>query len=169
MNYASQQLGSPQNKNGSEQFSLYCCDQQSDIDYLRGKTSSFMLYDVKRSSWGHVVKLYLNMSCYRAYAKGQQREEDGKPYVTSVTIILFETTFAKLHRPFKRSFVNDQNTVILIEHHNKHAGNRPVTPVIHQRFAVLFFVPCCCVSSLLKCTKWIERNHRVIHFCFGEC
>ena len=55
MNYALQQLGSLQNKNGSEHFPLYYCDQQSDLDYLRGKTSSFMLYDVKRSSWWHVV------------------------------------------------------------------------------------------------------------------
>ena len=50
MNYALQQLGSLQNENGTEHFSLYHCDQQSDIDYLRGMTSSFMLYDIKRSS-----------------------------------------------------------------------------------------------------------------------
>ena len=48
MNYVLQQLGSLQNENGTEHFSLYYCDQQSDIDYLRGKTSSFMLYDIKR-------------------------------------------------------------------------------------------------------------------------
>ena len=102
MNYALQQLGSLQNKNGSEHFPLYYCDQQSDLDYLRGKTSSFMLYDVKRSSWWHVVKLYLNMSCYWTHAKGRQREEDSKPYVTSGTIILFEDNFRQLHRPFNQ-------------------------------------------------------------------
>ena len=48
MNYELQQLGSLQSKTGSEHFPLYYCDQQSDLDYLRGKTSSFMLYDIKR-------------------------------------------------------------------------------------------------------------------------
>ena len=46
MNYELQQLGSLQSKTGSEHFPLYYCDQQSDLDYLRGKTSSFMLYDL---------------------------------------------------------------------------------------------------------------------------
>ena len=169
MNYELQQLGSLQSKTGSEHFPLYYCDQQSDLDYLRGKTSSFMLYDIKRWSWWHVVKLYLNMSCYWTYAKGRQREEDSKPYVTSGTIILFKDNFRQLLRPFKRSFVNDQNTVILIEHRNLHAGNRPVMFVTHKRSDVLFFVPSCCVSSLLTCTKLIGRNHTVFHFCFGEC
>ena len=31
----------------------------------------------------------------------------------------------------------DPNTVILIEHHKKHAGNRPVTFVTRKRFALL--------------------------------
>ena len=45
-------------------------------------------------------------------------------------------------------FVKDQNTVVLIEHQHKHAGNRPVTFVTHKRFAVLFFASSCCVSLL---------------------
>ena len=39
--------------------------------------------------------------------------------------------------PLKDLFTKDPNTVILIEHHKKHAGNRPVTFVTHKRFAVL--------------------------------
>ena len=38
------------------------------------------------------------------YAAGRGRKENGKPFVTSVTIILFETSFAKLHFRLKRSF-----------------------------------------------------------------
>ena len=37
----------------------------------------------------------------------------------------------------KDLFVKDPNTVILFEHHNKHAGHRPVTFVTRKRFAVL--------------------------------
>ena len=48
----------------------------------------------------------------------------------------------------KDLFVKDQNTVVLIEHQHKHAGNRPVTFVTHKRFAVLFFASSCCVSLL---------------------
>ena len=48
----------------------------------------------------------------------------------------------------KDLFVKDQNTVILIEHHNKHAGNRPVTFVTHKRFADVLFVPSFRSSSL---------------------
>ena len=38
------------------------------------------------------------------YAAGRERKENGKPFVTSVTIIVFETSFAKLHFRLKRSF-----------------------------------------------------------------
>ena len=48
----------------------------------------------------------------------------------------------------KDLFVKDQNTVVLIEHQHKHAGNRPVTFVTHKRFAVLFFTLSGCVSLL---------------------
>ena len=43
--------------------------------------------------------------------------------------------------PLKDLFVKDQNAVILIELHNKHAGNRPVTFVTHECFTIFFFVP----------------------------
>ena len=36
-------------------------------------------------------------------ATGRQSEEDGKPCVTGVTIILFEVDFAKLHFSLNRS------------------------------------------------------------------
>ena len=45
----------------------------------------------------------------------------------------------------KDLMVKDPKTIILIEYHNKHAGNRPVTFVTHKCFAALFFVPSCCV------------------------
>ena len=38
------------------------------------------------------------------YATGRERKEDGKPCVTSVTIILFETTFRQISLSFKLNF-----------------------------------------------------------------
>ena len=38
------------------------------------------------------------------YATGRERKEDGKPCVTSVTIILFEATFRQTSLSFKRNF-----------------------------------------------------------------
>ena len=49
------------------------------------------------------------------YATGQERKEDGKPCVTSVTIILFEITFGKNSLPFKRSFCRRPENIDVIE------------------------------------------------------
>ena len=38
------------------------------------------------------------------YATGRERKEDGKPCVTSVTIILFEATFRQTSHSLKRNF-----------------------------------------------------------------
>ena len=38
------------------------------------------------------------------YATGRERKEDGKPCITSVIIILFETTFRQTSLSFKRIF-----------------------------------------------------------------
>ena len=38
------------------------------------------------------------------YATGRERKEEGKPCVTSVKIILFETTFRQTSLSFKRNF-----------------------------------------------------------------
>ena len=38
------------------------------------------------------------------YATGQERKDDSKPCVTSVTIILFENPSAKLHIPLRIFF-----------------------------------------------------------------
>ena len=35
----------------------------------------------------------------------------------------------------------------------KHISNRPVTFVTHKHFAVLFFLPSCCVNSLIFCAE----------------
>ena len=77
------------------------------------------------------------------YATGREREENGKPCVTSVTIILLEN-FSFLSKDF---FVKDQKTLMSIT--TKHAINSPVTFVTHKRFAVLFFLPSRCSKLTL--------------------
>ena len=87
---------------------------------------------------------------------GQQRKDDSKHWVISVTIILFENPSAKLHIPLKISFfrgakkdrykVNSQQNTQLITRH--------VHVVTLKHFAVLLFLPPFCVNSLLtKCYK----------------
>ena len=46
-------------------------------------------------------------------------------------------------------FVKDQKTLMLVKITTKHASYSLVTFVTHKRFAVLFFLPSCCVNSLL--------------------
>ena len=46
-------------------------------------------------------------------------------------------------------FVEEQKTPMLSEFPTKHASNSPVTFVTLERFAVLFFLPSCCVNSLI--------------------
>ena len=47
----------------------------------------------------------------------------------------------------------------------KHVSNSPVTFVIHKRFAVLFFLPSCCVNSLITSYRiidnfdWLRRHY----------
>ena len=48
---------------------------------------------------------------------GRQSEEDGKPCVTGVTIILFEVHFAKLHFSLNRSCCKGPETLILSVDH----------------------------------------------------
>ena len=50
-------------------------------------------------------------------ATGRQSEEDGKPCVTGVTIILFEVHFAKLHFSLNRSCCKGPENIILSEDH----------------------------------------------------
>ena len=88
---------------------------------------------------------------------GRQREEDGKPCVTKRDN---NSVWKQFSPNFTFLFVKDQNTVVLIEHQHKHAGNRPVTFVTHKRFAVLFFAPSCCVS-LLKSVLYGRKSNCV--------
>ena len=44
-------------------------------------------------------------------------------------------------------FVEELKTTMVSEFPTKHASNSPVTFVTHKRFAVLFFLPSCCVNS----------------------
>ena len=63
------------------------------------------------------------------YATGRERKEDGKPFVTSVTIIMTEKTFRQTS-PCKAKITT------------KHASYSPVT-FVTKRSAVLFFLPSC--------------------------
>ena len=62
--------------------------------------------------------------------QGRERKDDGKPCVTSVTIILLE-----------KPSVEEHKTSMLREFPTKHPGKSPVTFVRLKRFAVLFFLP----------------------------
>ena len=55
------------------------------------------------------------------YATGRERKEDGKPCVTSVTIILFEITFRQtlLSNVLSRSFCKRPENTDVSEVHNK--------------------------------------------------
>ena len=69
--------------------------------------------------------------------------------MTSVTIILFEITVRKNSLSFKQIFlVKDQKTSMLVKITTKHRSNGLVRFVTHKHFAVLFFLPSCCVNSL---------------------
>ena len=82
-------------------------------------------------------------------ATGRERKEDGKPCVTSVTIILLRQLYFPLNRSFckgpenigvkRRSRQNTQVTAL----------PSPATYVTHKCFAFLFFMLSCCVNSLL--------------------
>ena len=81
---------------------------------------------------------------------GRDREENGKPCVTSV----LEITFRQNSLSFKHIFlfVKDQKTLMLM-----------LTFVTHKRFAVLFFLPSCCVNSLLIANDERHRNYAPIN------
>ena len=66
---------------------------------------------------------------------GRRDIDDGKPCVTSVTIILFENNFRQTSRSFKQIlFAEEQKTSILSEFPAKHSSNSPVTFVSHKAF-----------------------------------
>ena len=68
-------------------------------------------------------------------------KDDGKPCVTSETIILFEKTFRQTLHSFKQIlFVEEQKTSMLSKFPIKNASNSNVTFVTLKRFAVLFFL-----------------------------
>ena len=71
--------------------------------------------------------------------------------MTSVTVILFELTFRQTFF-LTDLFVKDQKTLMLAKFTSKHASDGLVTFVTHKGFAVLFFLPSCCVNSLIMQT-----------------
>ena len=60
--------------------------------YLQINETEFMYFIIAPSSTFSLVNL----------RKGRERKEGGKPCVTSVTIILFETTFPQTSHSFKQ-------------------------------------------------------------------
>ena len=83
------------------------------------------------------------------YATGQEGEEDGKP---CVTIILFEKRLPQTSSIFLYTdlFEKDLKHWNLVKITTTHTSNSPVTFVTHTHFAVLLFLPSCCVNSLLS-------------------
>ena len=79
-----------------------------------------------------------------------KREEDGKPCMTSVTIIFFEITFRQSSLSFKQILLQrTRKHWCLMKITTKHASNSPVTFITRERFDVLFFLPYCSVNSLV--------------------
>ena len=68
---------------------------------------------------------------------------------TNITIILFEITVHQNSLSFKQIVLKKTKKILLGEGPNKHASNRPITFVTPERFAVVFFLPSCCINSLL--------------------
>ena len=97
-----------------------------------------------------------------SYAKGRQRKEDGKPCVTSVTIILFDKTFRQTSPSFKQiSLLKTRKQWCQVKITTKHANNSGVKFATHKRFALLLFLPSCCVSSLLASSPiWASEASR---------
>ena len=70
--------------------------------------------------------------------------------MTSVTKLKKKNSSAELHPPLNRSCFKRPEDINLVKVTTKHISNRPVTSVTHKRSAVLFFLPSCCVNSLLS-------------------
>ena len=78
--------------------------------------------------------------------------------MTSVTIILFDKTFRKTLPSFKQIFLlKTRKQWCQVKITTKHANNSGVKFVTHKRFAVVLFLPSCCVS-------WLALHHDS-HFC----
>jgi len=107
----------------------------------------------RKNKWQRQINCYptaLSTGQYWAYETGLERKEDGKPCVISVTMILLEKLFRRSSPSFKQVFfVKDQKTLTQVKIITKHVSNKPVMFATYKCFAVLFFLPSCCVSSLL--------------------
>ena len=57
-------------------------------------------------------------------------------------------------------FVEEPKIFMLSEFLTKHASNSPFTFVTLKRFAVLFFVPSCCVNSLIFCFSFQKTSQQ---------
>ena len=69
--------------------------------------------------------------------------------MTSVTVILLKKRFRRTSPSFKQVFCKNQKTLTQVKITTEHISDSLVTFVTHKRFAVLFFLPPCCVNSLM--------------------
>ena len=90
---------------------------------------------------GVIIQLII-VNLHKGTAEGRRRQTLRDKRDSNSVWNQFPPNFTFL---LKDLLVKDPKTIILIEYHNKHAGNRPVTFVTHKCFAALFFVPSCCV------------------------
>ena len=64
---------------------------------------------------------------------------------------MLEKLFRRSSPSFKQVFFGkDQKTLTQVKIITKHVSNRPVMFATYKCFAVLFFLPSCCVSSLIR-------------------
>ena len=80
--------------------------------------------------------------------------------MTSVTIILFEITNAKLHFPVNRCFCKDRKTLMFSEDNMQEIALSRSSHT--ERFPILFFLTSCCVNSLiLPCTHLLFTSQSI--------
>ena len=111
--------------------------------------------------------LKFGLCCYYVseYATGKERKEDGKPCVTSVTIILFEITLR--HFPLNRCFCKDQKTLMLSEDHDITAQLIALSRLSHT--SVLPFSSFCRVSLLTYVASLQTRFATIKCYTIAVC
>ena len=116
------------------------------------RVREFIYWSTDGPNWARCTKRtafrpgFKTVSQQHAAYNSELTQQDGR----GKTIILFEQRFRQTSRSFRQIFfVEGKKTSMLSEFPTKHASNSPVTFVTIKRFAVLFFLPSCCVNSLL--------------------
>ena len=73
-------------------------------------------------------------------------------------LVCLKKPYTKLHIPFNRSFCRRAKNINVKWILTKHASNSPVTFVTLKRFAILFFLPSCCVNPLFSFPKTLFNS-----------